>query len=186
MTRQKLGCWYRYRYTSKNTNQSYINHIIQRIMSNSATRPRKKSAMKIYTDTNKIQLNHEFNKRWETIKDTMQSRDWIGAWTEFVKDRWEKESPTVRDEIIKQAEKENATLSKEWKQKAAFAGTPEDLEKYDHPQSNDRIHANRCFRAWRMSEDILPTFADAMAEWLGANVLILAVAPSDGEIVIRS
>lgn len=40
-----------------------------------------------------------------------------------------------------------------------------------------------------MSENILPTFADAMAEWLGANIVILAVAPlgsSDGEIVVRS
>jgi hypothetical protein len=40
-----------------------------------------------------------------------------------------------------------------------------------------------------MSENVLPTFADAMAEWLGANIVILAVAPlgsSDGEIVIRS
>lgn len=40
-----------------------------------------------------------------------------------------------------------------------------------------------------MSENILPTFADAMAGWLGANIVILAVAPlgsSDGEIVIRS
>lgn len=40
-----------------------------------------------------------------------------------------------------------------------------------------------------MSENILPTFADAMAEWLGANIVIMAVAPVgslDGEIVIRS
>jgi hypothetical protein len=40
-----------------------------------------------------------------------------------------------------------------------------------------------------MSENVLPTFADAMAEWLGANIIILAVASlrlSDGEIVICS
>ena len=40
-----------------------------------------------------------------------------------------------------------------------------------------------------MSENILPTFADAMVEWLGANIVILAVAPlgsSNVEIVIRS
>jgi hypothetical protein len=40
-----------------------------------------------------------------------------------------------------------------------------------------------------VSEDVLPTFADAMAEWLGANIVILAAAPlgsSDGEITIRS
>jgi hypothetical protein len=39
-----------------------------------------------------------------------------------------------------------------------------------------------------MSENILPMFANAMGEWLGANIVILAVAPlgsSNGEIVIR-
>ena len=88
----------------------------------------------MYTDNNKTQLNNDFNKQWETIKGTMQSRDRIGVWTEFVKDRWEKETPAVRDKITKQAEDENATLFKEWKQKAAFAGTLEDLDKYDSMQ----------------------------------------------------
>jgi hypothetical protein len=102
-------------------------------MSSSATRPRKKSAIKVYMDINKTKLNQEFNKRWEAVKDTMQSRDRIRSWTEFVKGRWENESPAVRDEITKQAEEENATLFKEWKQRAAFAGTAEDLNKYDTP-----------------------------------------------------
>lgn len=96
--------------------------------------------MKVYTDINKTHLNQEFNKRWENVKDTMQSRDRIGSWTEFVKDRWEKESPAVRDEIIKQANEENETLFKEWKQKAAFAGTPEDLDKYYNLQLYDLPH----------------------------------------------
>jgi len=71
--------------------------------------------------------------RWETIKGTMQSRDRIGSWTEFIKDHWEKEPPAVRDEITRQADEENATLLKAWKQKAAFAGTPDDFDKYDSP-----------------------------------------------------
>ena len=56
-------------------------------MSSSATRPRKKSAMKMYMDINKTQLNQEFNTRWDTVKDTMQSRDRIRSWSEFMKDR---------------------------------------------------------------------------------------------------
>ena len=157
-------------------------------MTSSATCPRKKSAMKLYMDINRTHLNQEFNKRWETVKDTMHARDRIGSWTEFVKDRWEKESPAVRDEITKQAIEENQVLFKEWKQKAAFAGTPEDLEKYDNLQLHD-LTLTAVFRAWSMSENVLPTFADAMAEWLGANIVILAVAPlgsSGGEVVIRS
>jgi len=108
-------------------------------MSSSATRPRKKSAIKLYTDINKTHLNQEFGKRWEAIKDVMQSRDRIGSWTEFVKDRWENESPAVREEVTKQVNDENAALFKEWKQKASFGGTPEDLDKYGGLQSYDLI-----------------------------------------------
>ena len=122
-----------------------MNHIIERIMSSSATHPWKKSAMKVYTDINKEQLNQEFNKRWETVKDTKQSRGRIGSWTEYVRSRWEKESPAVRDEFIKQADEENATLFKEWKQKAAFAGTPEDLDRYYNLLSYALVHTNGCF-----------------------------------------
>jgi hypothetical protein len=101
--------------------------------------------MKLYTDINKTHLNHEFNKRWETVKDTMRSRDRIGSWTEFVKDRWEKEAPAVRDAIIKQASDENAALLKEWKEKAAFAGMPEDLDKYDDPKMYSLINPKYAF-----------------------------------------
>lgn len=78
-----------------------------------------------------MHLNREFNKRWETVKDTMQSQDRIGSWTEFVKDRWENETPAVQNEIIKKASDENAALFKAWKQKAVFSGMPEDLDKYE-------------------------------------------------------
>jgi hypothetical protein len=95
-------------------------------------------------DINKTLLNEEFNQWWESVKKTMKSRDRIGSWTEFVKDRWEKESPAVRDEVTKQAQEENATLFKEWKQKAAFAGTPEDLDKYVL-KSHVLSHAKQAF-----------------------------------------
>jgi len=35
---------------------------------------------------------------------------------------------------------------------------------------------------------VLPSFADAMSEWLGANIIILAVTPdseTNGEIVLQ-
>jgi len=44
-------------------------------------------------------------------------------------------------------------------------------------------------RAWKIAEQVLPSFADAMSEWLGANILILAVTPlgaSNSEIVMKS
>jgi hypothetical protein len=66
-----------------------------------------------------------------TVKDTMQSRNRIGSWTEFVKDHWENKTPAVQNEIIKKASDENAALFKAWKQKAAFSGISEDLNKYE-------------------------------------------------------
>jgi len=44
-------------------------------------------------------------------------------------------------------------------------------------------------RAWKTAEQILPSFADAMSEWLGASIIILAVTPlgeSNGDIVMQS
>jgi hypothetical protein len=39
-----------------------------------------------------------------------------------------------------------------------------------------------------MAESILPSFADGFAEWLGAQVIIVAVSPnhSNGEITMQS
>lgn len=39
-----------------------------------------------------------------------------------------------------------------------------------------------------MAETVLPSFADGFAEWLGAQVIILAVSPNpeNGEITMKS
>jgi hypothetical protein len=39
-----------------------------------------------------------------------------------------------------------------------------------------------------MAENVLPSFADGFADWLGAHVIIVAVSPnpSNGEITIQS
>jgi hypothetical protein len=44
------------------------------------------------------------------------------------------------------------------------------------------------YRAWGMAESVLPSFADGFSEWLGAQVIILAVSPnpSNGEITMQS
>ena len=43
-------------------------------------------------------------------------------------------------------------------------------------------------RAWKTAEHVLPSLANALSEWLGASIVILAVTPdreSDGEIVMK-
>ena len=99
----------------------------------------------MYMDINKAQLIQEFNKHWETVKNTMQSWDQIGSWLEFMKDCWEKELPAVRDEIIKETNEENTILFKEWKQKMAFAGMSEDLDKYYNLPSYDLPYTEQTF-----------------------------------------
>lgn len=40
-----------------------------------------------------------------------------------------------------------------------------------------------------MANDVLPSFADALSEWLGSPIIILATTPDgekDGQIVMRS
>ena len=44
-------------------------------------------------------------------------------------------------------------------------------------------------RAWKTADQVLPSFADALSEWLGASVVILAVIPSEekkGDMVVKS
>lgn len=44
-------------------------------------------------------------------------------------------------------------------------------------------------RAWKTADQVLPSFADALSEWLGASVVILSVTPSEkkmGDMVVKS
>ena len=44
-------------------------------------------------------------------------------------------------------------------------------------------------RAWKTADQVLPSFANALSEWLGASVVILAVTPdgeANGEIAMKS
>jgi len=48
-------------------------------------------------------------------------------WNKHVKACWEKETPEVREEIAKQADKESEKALADWRKKALFTGSPEDL-----------------------------------------------------------
>jgi hypothetical protein len=98
-------------------------------MTTSASRPRKKVAINVFSELNKAQLKQQFNVIWDSVKDSMQPQDRIRKWNEFVRDCWEKEAPEVRDKIVKQMEEENKKAFDEWKEGAKFKGTPEDLDK---------------------------------------------------------
>lgn len=41
---------------------------------------------------------------------------------------WEKETTEVQDEVIKQTDEENEKAMADWKKKATFTGSPEELD----------------------------------------------------------
>ena len=93
----------------------------------SAARPRKKSALMAYCDLNKERIKVTFDPLWESIKDTMVPSQRIRMWNRHVKAFWEEETPEVREEITKQADKESEEALADWRKKALFTGSPEDL-----------------------------------------------------------
>jgi len=93
----------------------------------SVARPRKKSALMIYGDLNKESIKATFDPLWESVKGTMTNSQRIQMWSKHVKACWEKEMPEVRDKIMKQADKESEKAVADWRKKASFTGSPEDL-----------------------------------------------------------
>jgi hypothetical protein len=49
-------------------------------------------------------------------------------WNEHLRSNWEKEPPDVRESVMKETEAENERALGEWKKKATFTGSAEDLE----------------------------------------------------------
>jgi regulator of replication initiation timing len=96
-------------------------------MSTSVARPRKKTAVGTYGDLNKTKLKATFDPLWESIKDSVKPNERLRMWNEHVRDCWEKETSEVRGDIMKQTDEENETVMAEWKKKASFTGSPEDL-----------------------------------------------------------
>jgi hypothetical protein len=49
-------------------------------------------------------------------------------WNEHLRSNWEKEPTDVRESVMKETEAENERALGEWKKKATFTGSAEDLE----------------------------------------------------------
>jgi hypothetical protein len=79
-----------------------------------------------YGDLHKENINETFDPLWKGMEDAMPSQR-IRMWNKHVKSCWEKETPEVQDKATKQAEDEYKTALADWKKKASFTGSPEDL-----------------------------------------------------------
>jgi len=93
----------------------------------SVAHPRKKSVLMTYGDLNKESIKVTFNPLWELVKGAMMNSQQIRMWNKHVRACWEKEMPEVWDEITKQAAEETEKAMADWRRKASFTGSPEDL-----------------------------------------------------------
>jgi hypothetical protein len=80
----------------------------------------------VYSDKYKSRLKPEFDLLWESVKGSLKPRDQIRMWNEHLRSNWEREPPDVS--IMKETEAENERALGEWKKKATFTGSAEDLE----------------------------------------------------------
>jgi hypothetical protein len=76
----------------------------------------------------KLRLKPEFDLLWESVKGSLKPQDQICMWNEHLRSNWEREPPDVRESIMKETEAENERALGEWKKKATFTPSAEDLE----------------------------------------------------------
>lgn len=131
-----------------------------------------------------------FDPIWKAAKNSMQLDGRIKLCNEFVRTSWEAETEVVKEEITRETHEENEAAIAEWKKKAIFSGSAEGYDEYvEHCTMSGYVLTIFQHRAWRTADWVLPVFADAMAEWLGASVIILSVSPlgsADGEITLQT
>lgn len=82
----------------------------------------------MYGDLNKEKLKVTFDPLWEAIKVSTPSSKRLRMWNDHVRACWEKETTEVQDEVIKQTDEENEKAMADWKKKATFTGSPEELD----------------------------------------------------------
>jgi hypothetical protein len=184
-----MGQWFRHRNLAKSSDRSYVAEIVNSIKSAASVQPRKRSALSLYMEKNKETLTSDFAVEWLAVQKDLTPKQRLPKYNEFAQACWKNESKTCRDEMEKEALTEHENAIREWKDKVdTFKGTPEEFERSVLGYKIITFTLILLYRAWGMAETVLPSFADGFAEWLGAQVIILAVSPdpSNGEIIMQS
>jgi len=82
----------------------------------------------MYSELNKEKTKATFDLLWEAIKVSMTPSKRLQLWNEHMRACWEKETPEVRDEVMKQRDEDHNKAITDWKNsKASFTGSPEGL-----------------------------------------------------------
>ncbi|KAJ7432046.1 hypothetical protein B0H11DRAFT_2261110 [Mycena galericulata] len=171
--RVKLANWYRNRYKGKKVHAGTIKQILLSMhsMTGRGARPRRKPAVVMYSKLHyATRVKPGFDEKWAAAKETTPHNFRVSMSRDYVRSCWEKESKDFRKAVEDEAEETHLKELKEWR---ASRTVPE--------QSAEQAHENL--------NDVGIPLADALAERLGAQVVILVVGPvgsEGGEVCLRT
>ncbi|KAJ6459370.1 hypothetical protein C8R47DRAFT_1226660 [Mycena vitilis] len=174
--RTKLGNWYRNRYRGKKVHAGAIRNILSSMqaMTGPGARPRLKPAFLMYSKLHyRTRVKPEFDKWWKVAKKTIPEKERISLSQDFVRTAYGKESAEFKEQMEEEAVRAHAQDLAEWK--ASRQPQTPSAENY-----HDALET--------LSEVGIP-LADALAERLGAQVVILVVGPvgaEQGEVCLRT
>ncbi|KAJ7500472.1 hypothetical protein B0H11DRAFT_2225467 [Mycena galericulata] len=174
--RVKLANWYRNRYKGKKVHAASIKQILSSMqsMSGPGARPRRKPAIAMYSKLYyATRIKAEFDAKWATEKETVPQSHRATMSQDYVRACWAKEDADFKTKVEDEAEKVYEAELKEWRAKRAIP--VQSAENYNAALEN-------------LNEVGIP-MADALAERLGAQVIILVVGPvgsEQGEVCLRT
>ena len=143
-------------------------------------------------EKNKEKLTKEFDIQWSAVQNEVSQKTRLPKYYEFAQGCLKKESESYRVELEAETQADHEKAMEDWKGKIeTFNRTPEEFKRSDIvPFFWKKVIAQPDLpqRAWGLAETVLPSFADGFAEWLGAQIIIVAVSPnpSNGEITMQS
>ncbi|KAG6836039.1 hypothetical protein H0H93_012003 [Arthromyces matolae] len=129
--KRQLGNFYRHRFCHSNEDNTLTQNILEALHKISATKPRKQSALSLYSDRYyDSKIKDEFNKEWDAVKDTVPKHMRLSMSQAFVQSCFDKETPEFRESLETETQaaykKEMAVYEKGFSSREAR--TPEEYE----------------------------------------------------------
>ncbi|KAG6914289.1 hypothetical protein DXG01_001268 [Tephrocybe rancida] len=170
--KSRVGQWFRHHFKRVETRQLDLVEEIVNAMQESAEKPRKQSAMSLYSNRYYDErIKDKFNEEWAKIKGTVPTSMQLSMCSAFIQETYEKESQEFHDTWEKETE---ATYKKK-------------MEDY----TEGTLEVPTTAAEFKLALDSSPRFlipvTNALAKHLGAYVTIMICAPDTvGDIEVKS
>lgn len=73
----------------------------------------------------KTKLKAQFDPVWDSVRSTVQAKDRLKMWNDFVRTSWEKETEEVKEHVKQEAEAEHKKALADWNKRTEFSDTAE-------------------------------------------------------------